>query len=79
MTFDFYESIKNSMEILDFQLTEKALVDNEHFIMAWEIARKEAVDKLEMSKIIFTMKRKYDISDFDFELLIQGFDEDKVL
>lgn len=78
MTFDFKESVENSMSILDFQVTDQALLINDQFIMAWEIARKEAIDKLILAKILYTIRRKYNISDFDFQLLLEGFDEDRM-
>ena len=78
MTFNFKESVENSMSILDFKIVDEALKTNYSFNMAWEIARKEAMDKLVLAKIIYTMRRKYNIQDFDFELLLEGFDEDRM-
>ena len=79
MIFDFKNSVENSMTILDFKITEKGLSGNDSFMMAWGIVKQEALDKLIMAKIIYAMRKKYNVSDFEFELLLEGFDEDRIL
>jgi hypothetical protein len=43
--------------------------------MAWGIARKKAMQTIELINTLFLIKKKYNISDFEIQLFLENFDE----
>jgi hypothetical protein len=73
---DIYET---SVEVLDFDTEEKILLENKNFLMAWGIARQKATETIHLAKCLMLIKNKYKINDFEFELLMGGFDGENLL
>jgi hypothetical protein len=73
---DIYET---SAEVLDFDTEEKILLENKNFLMAWGIARQKATETIHLAKCLMLIKNKYKINDFEFELLMGGFDGENLL
>lgn len=72
---DLNEVFETSKAVVDFSTDDKILLENSSFMMAWGIARKKAMQTIELINVIFLMKKKYNISDFDIQLLLENFDE----
>ena len=72
---DIFESSK---DILDFNTDEKILLDNKSFMMAWGIARKKALENMQMVNALLLFKKKYKINEFEFELLLENVDADNL-
>jgi hypothetical protein len=72
---DIFESSK---DILDFNTDEKILLDNKSFMMAWGIARKKALENLQMVNALLLLKKKYKINEFEFELLLENVDAENL-
>jgi hypothetical protein len=70
---DIYET---SNDVLGFDTDEQVLLDNKEFIMAWGIARQKANETIHLIKCLLLLKKKYNMNDFDFALLMEGFDEE---
>ena len=78
MSIKIEEIINTSIEILSFDTTEQALVDNIEFVKAFGIARVKAKEVLLLSNALLVLRKKYKVSDFDFQLLLEGFDEENL-
>jgi len=72
---DIFESSK---DILYFDTDEKILLDNKSFIMAWGIARRKALENMQMVNALLLLKNKYKINDFEFELFLENVDADNL-
>jgi hypothetical protein len=72
---DIFESSK---DILDFNTDEKILLDNKSFMMAWGIARKKALENMQMVNALLLLKKKYKINEFEFELLLENVDAENL-
>lgn len=72
---DIFESSK---DIIDFNTDEKILLDNKSFMIAWEIARKKALENMQMVNALLLLKKKYKINEFEFELLLEDVDADNL-
>ena len=77
--FDLKESVQTSMAVLEYDVTDIALTDNPDFVKSWGIARVKCKEVLTLANALLILKKKYDISDFDFELMLQGFDEKDII
>lgn len=77
--FDLQESVESSMAVLNFQVTETALTDNPDFVKAWAIARVKARETMILAQAMLILKRKCNISDLDFELMLEGFDQEDII
>jgi hypothetical protein len=63
---------------MDFDTDEKSLLDNKSFMMAWGIARKKALENMQMVNALLLFKKKYKINEFEFELLLENVDADNL-
>jgi hypothetical protein len=72
---DIFESSK---DILDFNTDERILLDNKSFMMAWGIARKKALENMQMVNALLLLKKKYKINEFEFELLLENVDAENL-
>lgn len=68
----------NSNDIIDFDTHDPETLANPEFIMAWSIARKKSEEVVSLIQILLLIKKKYNISDFDFALILEGFDGEKL-
>lgn len=73
------EITKTSIELLKFDTNDIELLSNKAFIQSWGIARVKAEENLKLIKALLLLKRKYKISDLDFELILEEFDEEKII
>lgn len=72
---DLTEIFATSKAVAEFDTTEESLINNSAFIMAWGIARQKSLQTMQMINALLLMKQKYNISDLDFELFLENFDE----
>lgn len=73
------EIAETSMAIIDFDTDDEDLVTNSAFIKSWGIARSKSDENLKLITAIVLLKNKYKISDFEFELILENFDEENIL
>jgi hypothetical protein len=64
----------SSMEILQFDTSNPHLLSNTEFLQAWAMLRGKAEQTLRLIVVLLSLKEKYKISDFDFQLFLEGFD-----
>jgi hypothetical protein len=69
------EIFETSKAVVDFSTNDKNLLENSSFVMAWGIARKKAMQTIELINTLFLIKKKYNISDFEIQLFLENFDE----
>jgi hypothetical protein len=72
---DLNEIFETSKAVVDFSTNDKNLLENSSFVMAWGIARKKAMQTIELINTLFLIKKKYNISDFEIQLFLENFDE----
>lgn len=75
---DLVEIFVASKAIIDFNINEKTLLDNESFLMAWSIAKKKALENIQLVNILLLLKKKYKINEFEFQLLLENLDIDNL-
>ena len=73
---DLNDVLKTSADVIDFNTSDKKLVENNEFMMAWGIARKKALENIRLAEALLIIKKKYKITDFDFELYLENIDEE---
>ena len=72
---DLNEIFASSRAVAEFDSTDEALINNSAFVMAWGIARQKSLQTMQLINALLLIKIKYNISDFDFELFLENFDE----
>ena len=72
---DLNEIFASSKAVAEFDSTDEALINNSAFVMAWGIARQKSLQTMQLINALLLIKIKYNISDFDFELFLENFDE----
>jgi len=75
---DLQEIAETSIAIMSFDTEDDSLITNSEFIKAWGIVRAKAEENIQLIKALLILKRKYKISDFDFHLLLENFDEENM-
>lgn len=75
---DLIEIFGASKAIVDFDTDEKSLLDNKSFVMAWGIARKKALENMQLVNTLLLFKKKYKINEFEFELLLENVDAENL-
>ena len=78
MGVDLKDAYDTSMEVLSFDTTEQALIENADFVKAFGIARVKSKEVLLLLNILLLLKKKCKISDFEFQLLLEGLDEENL-
>jgi len=73
---DLVEMYSGSNDIIDFDTHDPETLANQEFIIAWGIARKKSEEVILLIKVLLAIKKKYNISDFDFALFLEGFDSE---
>jgi len=75
---DLIEVFGSSRAIMDFDTNEQTLLDNKSFVMAWGMLRKKSLENMQLVNALLIMQRKYNINDFEFELLLENVDADNL-
>jgi|694.fasta_scaffold109492_2 hypothetical protein len=75
---DITDIYATSKAIVDFNANHEALINNAAFKMAWELATKKSLQNMQLVKALLLIKFKYNISDFEFELFLENFDESDI-
>jgi hypothetical protein len=75
---DLIEVFGSSKAIMDFDTDEQTLLDNKSFVMAWGMLRKKSLENMQLVNALLIMQRKYNINDFEFELLLENVDADNL-
>lgn len=78
-SLDIYEIIKSSNDILEYDTQDAKLLENKAFIASWGLLRDKAEENKKLIKCLLLLKKKYKITDLDFELILENFDEDDLL
>ena len=68
---DLMEIFESSKAVTEFDTNDEKLLENNSFIMAWGIARKKSLENMQLIYALLIMKKKYKISDFEFELFLE--------
>jgi len=76
---DLNEIAETSLAIMNFDTADENLINNSEFVKAWGILRVKAEENIKLIKTLLLLKRKYKISDFDFNLLLEDFDEENII
>ena len=71
---DLDDIFETSQAIIEFDTNDKKLLDNKSFIMAWGIARQKSLENMQLVNVLMLIQKKYKISDFEFELLLENVD-----
>jgi hypothetical protein len=71
---DLDNIFETSQAIIEFDTQDKDLLNNKSFIMAWGIARQKSLENMQLVNVLMLMQKKYKISDFEFELLLENVD-----
>ena len=69
------EIYSSAEDIMNFDTHDPETLDNKEFIIAWGLARQKSSEVKMLIELIMTMKDKYKVTDFDFALLLEGFNE----
>jgi hypothetical protein len=75
---DLIEVFGSSKAIMDFDSNEQSLLDNKSFVMAWGMLRKKSLENMQLVNALLIIQRKYNINDFEFELLLENVDADNL-
>jgi hypothetical protein len=75
---DLMEIFESSKAVTEFDTNDEKLLENNSFIMAWGIARKKSLENMQLIYALLIMKKKYKISDFEFELFLENIDENNL-
>jgi hypothetical protein len=75
---DLIEVFGSSKAIMDFDSNEQSLLDNKSFIMAWGMLRKKSLENMQLVNALLIIQKKYNINDFEFELLLENVDADNL-
>jgi len=75
---DLIEVFGSSRAIMDFDTNEQTLLDNKSFVMAWGMLRKKSLENMQLVNALLIMQRKYNINEFEFELLLENVDADNL-
>lgn len=78
-SIDLSEVYETSMEIIKYDTSDIDLIKNQAFLKAWGIARAKAIENLKLISALLILKKKYNVKDFDFQLLLENFDEENML
>ena len=76
---DLEEAAQTSMAIVEYDTEDEDLISNSAFIKSWGIARVKAIENLKLITALLILKKKYKVSQFDFQLLLENFDEENLL
>jgi hypothetical protein len=72
------EIFESSKAVTEFDTNDEKLLENNSFIMAWGITRKKSLENMQLIYALLIMKKKYKISDFEFELFLENIDENNL-
>lgn len=75
---DLKEMTETSLSIIKFDTQDEELISDVNFVKAWGIARVKSQENLRLILALLLLKKKYNVSDFDIELFLENFDEDKL-
>ena len=71
---DLTDIFSSSNDIINFDTNDQDILENKEFVIAWGLARKKSEETLLLIEALFSIKKKYNISDFDFALIMEGVD-----
>lgn len=76
---DLTEIFESSKAIAEFDSDDEKLLLNKSFIMAWGVARAKALENMQLVNALLLLKNKYNINEFQFQLLLENLDEDNLV
>lgn len=76
---DLTEIFESSKAIAEFDSDDKKLLSNKSFIMAWGVARAKALENMQLVNALLLLKNKYNINEFQFQLLLENLDEENLI
>lgn len=75
---DLTDIANGSLDILNFDVSDQIFQDNKDFMQAWNMLVLKSAQTLILIRSLLLLKRKFNISDFDFELILEDFDEENL-
>lgn len=75
---DISEAFESSLAVIKYDTNDIDLIKNSAFLKAWGIARAKSLENIKLISALIILKKKYSISDFDFQLLLENFDEENM-
>lgn len=75
---DLTDIANGSLDILNFDISNQVFQNNKDFMQAWNMLVLKSAQTLVLVRALLLLKKKYNISDFDFELTLEDFDENNL-
>lgn len=76
---DLVDIANGSLDILNFDVSNQVFQNNKDFMQAWNMLVLKSAQTLILVRSLLLLKKKFNISDFDFELILEDFDENNLL
>ena len=70
---------ESSKDLINFETEDPELLTNENFLLAWGLLVKKCKENIELIRSLLLLQKKYKITDLDFALILEDFDEEEIL
>ena len=73
------EMFESSKALINFETEDEELLSNGNFLFAWELLMKKSLENISLIKALLILQKKYNINEFEFNLILEDFDEEQIL
>jgi hypothetical protein len=73
------EMFESSKALINFETEDEELLSNGNFLFAWELLMKKSLENISLIKALLILQKKYNINEFEFNLILEDFDEEEIL
>ena len=73
------EMFESSKALINFETEDEELLSNRNFLFAWELLMKKSLENISLIKALLILQKKYNINEFEFNLILEDFDEEEIL
>ena len=73
------EMFESSKALINFETEVEELLSNGNFLFAWELLMKKSLENISLIKALLILQKKYNINEFEFNLILEDFDEEEIL